>query len=151
MNTEALRIATELCARFEGYAKRLPNGNAKPYVCPAGVLTVGYGTTGKEVEAGKEYSHEWCESRLRAHLAGAHNAALRASPDLHKQNAGRQAAIADFIYNLGATAYRGSTLRRKVNAGEWGEARRQIKRWVYGGGRKLRGLVLRREAEARLM
>jgi len=74
--------------------------------------------------------------------------ALRLSPTL---TGDRLVAISSFIYNLGPTRYASSTLRRRVNAGTWPEARREICRWVFGGGRKLPGLILRREAEAALL
>lgn len=61
------------------------------------------------------------------------------------------AAIADFAYNLGTTRLAGSTLRRKINAGDIEGAKRELSRWVYAGGVKLPGLVLRRAAEAALL
>ncbi|MBM9614727.1 lysozyme [Desulfobulbus rhabdoformis] len=71
--------------------------------------------------------------------------ALLSCPGPNDQNIG---AIADFAYNLGATRLAGSTLRRKINAGDFEGARAELKKWVCGGGRILPGLVLRREAEA---
>lgn len=41
-----------------------------------------------------------------------------------------------------------STLRRRVNQRDWNAAGRELRRWVYGGGKVLQGLVTRREAEA---
>ena len=76
--------------------------------------------------------------------------ALRISPILHHYD-DKAAAVADFIFNLGATRYKASTMRRKVDAGDWSGAARECRKWVYGGGKKLPGLVLRREAEARLL
>jgi lysozyme len=57
-------------------------------------------------------------------------------------------AITDFIYNLGASRYKASTLRRRLNERDWDEAQLEIRRWVRANGRVLRGLQLRREAEA---
>lgn len=74
--------------------------------------------------------------------------ALRLSPSLEGD---RLTSIADFIFNLGPTKYAASTLRKRVNEGRWEDARTELRRWVYGGGRKLPGLVLRREAEATLL
>jgi lysozyme len=74
--------------------------------------------------------------------------ALRLSPAL---TGDRLVAISSFIYNLGPTRYASSTLRRCVNDSDWPAARAEIRRWVFGGGRKLPGLVLRREAEAALL
>jgi lysozyme len=64
---------------------------------------------------------------------------------------GRLAAIVDFTFNLGAGRLQTSTLRRRVNQSDWAEAGRELVRWVYGGGRMLPGLVVRREAERRLL
>ena len=59
-------------------------------------------------------------------------------------------ALVSFVYNLGGGAYQASTLRRVVNRGHYHEAPAQIRRWTFAGGRKLRGLVRRRAAEAEL-
>ncbi len=61
------------------------------------------------------------------------------------------AAIADFAYNLGLTRLKGSTLRRKINAGDMVGARQELKKWTRGGAKVLPGLVIRREAEAALL
>lgn len=77
-------------------------------------------------------------------------ASLKASPIL-AQDANKHSAIADFCFNLGTTRYKASTLRRKIDAGDWEGAADELPKWVWGGGRKLPGLVLRRAAEARLL
>jgi len=41
-----------------------------------------------------------------------------------------------------------STLRRKINNEEWEDVPAELNKWVYGGGKKLKGLVLRRQADA---
>ena len=56
-------------------------------------------------------------------------------------------ALVSFTFNLGTGALRTSTLRRVLNQGEYHEVPRQLRLWVYADGRKLRGLVRRREAE----
>lgn len=73
---------------------------------------------------------------------------LRLSPRLSGQ---RLVAITDFVFNLGPTRYASSTLRRRVNEEDWDEARYEIRKWVFGGGKKLPGLIIRREAEAALL
>ena len=62
----------------------------------------------------------------------------------------RLGALVDFAYNLGANNLKTSTLRRRVNEGRGDEVPAELRKWVRGGGRVLRGLVLRREAEAAL-
>lgn len=60
-------------------------------------------------------------------------------------------ALADFAYNLGLGNLKASTLRRKINAGDFEAARIELSKWVRGGGRVLPGLVLRRAEEAALL
>ena len=61
---------------------------------------------------------------------------------------GRFDALSSFAFNLGAGALQRSTLRRKVNRAEHDAVPAELRRWVWAGGRKLKGLMLRREAEA---
>jgi lysozyme len=63
----------------------------------------------------------------------------------------RLAAILDFCYNLGGGNLGASTLRKRINAGLWGDVPDELRKWTRGGGRVLQGLVLRREAEATLI
>lgn len=77
-------------------------------------------------------------------------AALTASPVLALHPL-IHAAIADFNFNLGTTRYKASTLKRRIDNEDWEGAVEQIMRWVWGGGRKLPGLVARRAAEAELI
>lgn len=55
-------------------------------------------------------------------------------------------ALSSFVYNVGAGAYAKSTLLRKLKAGDIAGACQELDRWVYAGGRKLRGLERRRQA-----
>jgi lysozyme len=57
----------------------------------------------------------------------------------------------DCAFNLVAGQLRTSTLRKRVNQRDWREVAEELRRWVYGGGRVLPGLVTRREAEAELV
>jgi len=63
----------------------------------------------------------------------------------------RLAAIVDFTFNLGAGRLQTSTLRRRVNQRDWISVAQELRRWIYGGGKVLPGLVSRREAEAVLV
>jgi lysozyme len=80
-------------------------------------------------------------------MADALRATLRYCPVLANEPEGRLAAIVDFTFNLGAGRLQASTLRRRVNQRDWSGAAQELRRWVYGAGRVLPGLVLRREAE----
>jgi len=59
-------------------------------------------------------------------------------------------SLTSWTFNLGSGALQASMLRQVINRGDLDEAPAQIRRWVYAGGRKLKGLIRRREVEARL-
>ncbi|MCX7185296.1 MAG: lysozyme [Nitrosospira sp.] len=88
---------------------------------------------------------------LARDLITALNATLRYCPILTTEPEGRLAAIVDFTFNLGAGRLQTSTLRRRVNQQDWAIAAQELRRWVYGGGVVLPGLVIRREAEVALV
>jgi lysozyme len=78
-------------------------------------------------------------------------ATLRYCPVLATESEGRLAAIVDFTFNLGAGRLQASTLRRRVNQRDWSAAGQELRRWIRGGGKVLPGLMVRREAEVRLL
>ena len=59
-------------------------------------------------------------------------------------------AIVSFVFNVGAGNFMASTLRRKVNREEYYAASSEFPRWVYARGKKLAGLIKRRDAERML-
>lgn len=126
--------------------QRHPVVLARPYLCPAGYWTIGYGILCRQDHP--PITLEEGEAMLALAVPAYVAHARRLSPGL---SGDRLVAIADFIFNLGPTRYASSTLRRRVNEEDWCGARREIRRWVFGGGRKLPGLILRREAEATLL
>lgn len=130
-----------LIRRFEGC-------RLVPYLCPAGVWTCGWGSTGVDVFPGRAWTQDYADRRMAQDALRFARGAALACPGL---DGDRLCAIADFAYNLGLGALRASTLRRRVNEGQWDAAKAELRRWVRGGGRVLPGLVLRREAEARLL
>ena len=75
----------------------------------------------------------------------------RYCPVLATETESRLAAIVDFTFNLGAGRLQTSTLRRRVNQRDWTAAANELRRWAYGGGRVLPGLVARRAAECALL
>ena len=60
------------------------------------------------------------------------------------------AALIDFTHNLGSGNLRASTLRAVINRDDYDAVPFQLRRWVYGGGKRLGGLIRRREAEIKL-
>lgn len=147
---EAVQIAADLCKVFEGF-------RAKPYLCPAGVATIGYGSTyysnGNKVELfHPPMSKEQAEQLLLLELNHTYlPGVLRQCPNLLQETPGRLAAIVDFAYNLGVGRLQTSTLKRKIIAKDWEGAKEQLMLWTRGGGKVLPGLVRRRSAEVRLM
>ena len=88
---------------------------------------------------------------LRQDLRTALSATLRYCPVLATEPEGRLAAIIDFTFNLGAGRLQTSTLRRRINQRDWIAAGQELRRWIYGGGKVLPGLVARREAEVAML
>lgn len=145
-----MSILLDHVKRFEGLHKKGKDGLIYPYLCPAGVRTIGYGTTGFSKDT-VSTTVEQAEAFLRRDLSRVTRQVLAASPLLSCQSESKVAAIVSFAYNCGFGAYKASTLKKRVDTGDWEGAAIQIRRWVYGGGKKLPGLVLRREAEARML
>ncbi|WP_240535895.1 lysozyme [Candidatus Liberibacter solanacearum] len=73
------------------------------------------------------------------------------SPILINAGENRISAIGDFVFNLGIGNYNKSTLRKRVDSEDWISSSHEIRKWVFAGGKKLNGLVLRREIEAELL
>jgi lysozyme len=143
---DALRIAAAMVAPFEGFR---PN----PYVCPAGVWTIGYGTTRyQDGRAVGPADPMITEPEGREFLAYDLSAAAGAVERMVRVpiTAGQKAALISFAHNCGAGALQGSTLLRKLNAGDMDGAAAEFGKWVRGGGQVLPGLVKRRAAEAAL-
>lgn len=144
--------AIALAKRFEGF-HRIPRSDplrrAHPYICPAGYWTIGYGRLCKPDHP--PIPEEEGGAYLRQDLRTALTATLRYCPVLATEPEERLAAIVDFTFNLGAGRLQTSTLRRRINQRDWHAAGKELRRWVYGGGKVLPGLVARREAEVALL
>ena len=144
--------AIELAKRFEGFERRVKlKGRivAVPYLCPASFWTIGYGhLTTKDHPPIDAQEGEWL---LREDMLKAAKQTLALCPGLAREPERRFAAIVDFTFNLGAGRLKASTLRKRVNAKDGVGAANELRKWVWGGGRKLPGLILRREAERRLL
>lgn len=143
-----LKPALELIKKYEGFS-------AKPYLCPAGVWTIGYGNTkylnGVRVQKqDKPITAEEAELLLEATVVKEFlPKALELSPVL-KLHPNKLAAVLSFCYNLGAGAYANSTLRKKINAKDYEAASKEFSKWVMASGKKLNGLIKRRAEEAEL-
>ena len=146
------QAAIDLAKRFEGFERKAKRGieiTAVPYICPAGFWTIGYGHLCDPKHP--PISEAEAEVYLARDLQTALAATLRYCPVLATETERRLAAIADFTFNLGVGRLQTSTLRRRINQRDWVAAELELRRWVYGGGRALPGLVARRDAEAALL
>jgi len=148
---EVPTTAIELAKRFEGFHRvaRADLGRAQPYICPAGYWTIGYGHLCDRKHP--PITEAEAEVYLARDLQSALAATLRYCPVLVTESEGRLAAIVDFTFNLGAGRLQTSTLRRRINQRDWAAAATELRRWVYGGGKVLPGLVARRAAECALL
>jgi lysozyme len=135
--------AVNLVTEFEGFS-------ACPYQDPAGVWTIGYGST-RDANGNPVCSttpsitvtaaRSLVDRDLRAAFAEvAADVKVALTPF-------QEGALADFVYNLGATNFRSSTLLRLLNAGDYAGAAAQFDRWDMAGGKVLAGLLRRRQAE----
>lgn len=144
----AVAVAAALARRFEGLY-------LTPYLCPAGVPTIGYGATyypdGTRVQlTDPAITRERAEALLLWMVRTVYMpTVVKLCPGV--DNPHRLAALIDFTFNLGQGNLKASTLRRKVNAGDWDAVPGELRKWTRGGGRVLKGLVLRREAEVALI
>lgn len=141
---EILELASSLAKPFEGLVLHA-------YHDPVGYPTQGYGrllsrTPWEPLDRWPEIDEHTAELWLKNDMITAVNAALRLCPGAETPE--QYAALADFAFNCGAGNLQASTLRRRVNRGDFAGAEREFGKWVFARGVKLRGLVLRRRAEA---
>lgn len=137
----AISIAAPLIVAWEGMRH-------KPYLDVVGVPTVCAGITGPDVDMGKIYTADECaylnEKHIMKHAAAVERLIAYPLP------AETKAAVISWTYNLGEGNLARSTMRRKFNAGDLRGGCDEMLKWVYAGGKKLRGLERRRKAERKL-
>lgn len=116
--------------------------------------TIGYGYT-HGVTSHMQWTQEQADKALISEAQKALEQALKASPVLKNETLQRQAAIADFIYNIGLGdakhGYLSSTLKLRVDQKNWPSACYEIKKWNKCAGIVQNGLVIRRDKEAQLL
>lgn len=128
-----------------GKIKEFEGFSSTAYTCAGGVVTIGYGHT-RGVKITDRCTRSEADRWLREDLAPV-EAYLNTIPEVDTQ--GKYDALCSFIFNLGIGNFKSSTLLKKIKAGApTEEIQAQFKRWVYAGGKKLKGLVKRREWEA---
>jgi lysozyme len=132
-------IGLKKLKEFEGLKK-------EAYYDAAGVPTIGYGHT-KGVRMGDVISEYWAEMFLKADLYDVEKQVDSLGLDLNQPQFD---ALVSFAFNLGFYKLKTSTLLKTIREGGSVRAiKKEFKRWVYAGGKKLRGLERRREWEAK--
>lgn len=138
------KVLVPIVIRFEGL-------RLKAYQDSVGVWTCGYGHTGPDVTKDLEWTQSQAEEALENDLQSAFAQLLLSVPAIAQESPGRQAAITDFVYNLGIGKFRNSTLRSAILVGAWESVKHQLSLWVHAGSKILPGLVARRAAEISLI
>lgn len=132
--------ALDLVKTFEGL-------RLSAYQCAAGKWTIGYGHT-RGVKQGQRITENQAEAFLIDDL-------MRAAAPLNRYvtvplSRQQYAALLSFVFNVGASNFKQSTLLKKLNQGLYGSVPAQLVRWNKARGKVLKGLVRRRAVEAAL-
>ena len=117
------------------------------YQDAVGVWTIGYGHT-IDVKEGMSITQHQCDVMLEVDIETYENYVNKYVIVSLTQN--QFDALVSWVYNLGPTNLRNSTMLKVLNAGNYNEVPYQMKRWNRAGGKVLKGLVVRRKAEAEL-
>lgn len=129
----------ELIKKYEGC-------RLTAYKCPAGIWTIGYGTTvypnGQPVKRGDKCTQAEADSLLEWHVKNK----IQLPSGINKNQA---AALQSLIYNIGQGAFDRSSLKKAIVAKDW-KAVWKNWNWVTGGGKFLNGLAKRRAEELML-
>ena len=125
----------------------------KAYKCPAGVWTIGYGHTGKDVKPGMTITREEAEALLKKDIELFEIGVEKVIDENITLTSNQFSALVSFSFNVGLENFKKSTLLKLINKGNQNELEAihsQFKRWVYANKKVLPGLVKRREAEFKL-
>ncbi len=160
------KAGADLMHQWEGY-------RTKPYLCPAHIWTIGYGHVlyqdqiklpvvrvndyagmiRKEMPLKPEDNRVWTKEEIEKlftdDVVPTERGVLRLAPAL----SGRQGAFdtcVSFSFNAGLGAFQRSSIRMKINRGDWEGAAEALMLYVMAGGKVLAGLKRRREAEKAL-
>lgn len=134
----------KLIKEFEGF-------RAAAYICPAGVPTIGYGTTrinGNPVKIGLKITTTEADRFLEEDLKTFEDVVNNSVSAEINQN--QFDALVCFVYNVGGANFKKSTLLKLVNNGNFTAAADQFLKWNKAGGKELPGLTRRRKAEREL-
>lgn len=143
--SEAVRIGLELIKYFEGCRLR-------PYLCSAGVPTIGYGSTFYE-DGTRVTLHDAPITQGRAFELLLWMVRVKFMPAVRRlcptlRSPEQIAAILSWTFNLGDGSLRASTLRKRILAERWDDVPDELRKWNKAAGKVSKGLVRRRDAEA---
>jgi GH24 family phage-related lysozyme (muramidase) len=149
---DAIKLCADVFVKpFEGYARRLENGDCTAYPDPGtggAPWTIGWGCTGGDIQPGTVWTVDRAQTALEEHLQHFLAGLLKMSPKLAIEPPRRVAAILSWVYNCGLGNYRISTFKKRIDAGDWAGAQQECVKWNKAAGRVLPGLTRRRVAEA---
>lgn len=141
------KIGIDLIKKYEGCS-------LKPYRCPAGIPTIGFGSTyhidGSKVRmTDKPISEKEAEELLKDTLVQFEEGVSKMVTSKITQN--QFNALVSFAYNLGLGSLRGSTLLKKVNINQNDPTiSDEFMKWIFAGKKQLKGLILRRTEESNI-
>ena len=141
-------LATMIGQRGLAIIKRIEACRLTAYRDTGGTWTIGWGHTGKDVKPGQEITRAWADLLLEQDVRTAESAVTGAVT--RPVSEGQRDALISFAYNVGAGAFWESTLLRFVNDGKWFAATAEFLKWHHDNKKPLRGLLIRRLAEAAL-
>ncbi len=128
----------KLISGFEGFS-------AIAYICAAGKRTIGYGHVIKPNEQFSKISKEQAMQLLKSDIEIAEDAVNKLVLVALTQN--QFDALVSFVFNIGAGAFKKSTMLKLINSGKIAQAAEEFKRWIFASGKEQQGLTRRREAE----
>ena len=134
-----MTYAIDLIKKYEGLS-------LKAYKCPAGIYTIGYGTTvypdGKAVKAGDVITKTKAEALLLDYVIN------KIFPNIRDLNltSNQEAAVCSLVYNIGLPAFKKSKCYKAIKAKDWETVFKEWE-WYKAGGKTLKGLLKRRSEE----
>lgn len=160
---EKLELVKSICVQeflvpFEGYAKRLPNGDCQAYPDPGtggAPWTIGYGCTfdvdGSPIKPGTVWTLKKALYVKGIVLNAFLLTLLKTSPKLILEHPRRIAAVLSWVYNIGFGNYRVSTFKKRIESRDWVGAQKEAMRWNKANGKVMKGLTTRRAAEGKAL
>lgn len=118
----------------------------KTYLDPVNILTSCRGHTGPELKLGQTFTVDQCDKVFADDLVK-HDKQLMSVVKVPFKSDYQHAAMLSFVYNAGIGNFSSSTMLKKLNAKDYVGSCEELTKWVYAKGKKLPGLVIRREKE----